>query len=42
VLLVAVGRGPRTTGLGVEEQGVRLDRGVVVVDEPLHPGVGNV
>ncbi|MGC5166547.1 dihydrolipoyl dehydrogenase [Luteimicrobium sp. DT211] len=42
VLLVAVGRGPRTAGLGFEEQGVRLDRGFVVVDERLHTGVGNV
>jgi dihydrolipoamide dehydrogenase len=42
VLLVAVGRGPRTAGLGFEEQGVRLDRGFVVVDERLRTGVGNV
>ncbi|MCB7135489.1 dihydrolipoyl dehydrogenase [Cellulosimicrobium marinum] len=42
LLLVAVGRGPRTAGLGFEEQGVRLDRGFVVVDERLHTGVGNV
>ncbi len=33
VLLVAVGRGPRTDGLGYEEQGVALDRGYVVADE---------
>ncbi len=42
LLLVAVGRGPRTADLGFEEQGVRLDRGFVVVDERLHTGVGNV
>jgi len=42
LLLVAVGRGPRTANLGYEEQGVRLDRGFVVVDERLHTGVGNV
>jgi dihydrolipoamide dehydrogenase len=33
VLLVAVGRGPVTTGLGFEEAGVALDRGFVVTDE---------
>ncbi|MBX6372148.1 MAG: dihydrolipoyl dehydrogenase [Acidothermus sp.] len=32
-LLVAVGRGPVSANLGYEEQGVRLDRGFVVVDE---------
>ncbi len=33
LLLVAVGRGPVSEGLGYEEQGVQLDRGFVVVDE---------
>jgi dihydrolipoamide dehydrogenase len=33
LLLVAVGRGPVSSGLGYEENGVRLDRGYVVVDE---------
>ena len=33
LLLVAVGRGPVSAGLGYEEAGVRLDRGYVVVDE---------
>jgi dihydrolipoamide dehydrogenase len=33
LLLVAVGRGPVTDGLGYEEAGVRLDRGYVVTDE---------
>ncbi|TCO35401.1 dihydrolipoamide dehydrogenase [Kribbella steppae] len=32
VLLVAVGRGPNTSGLGYEEVGVALDRGFVTVD----------
>ncbi len=41
-LLVAVGRGPRTDGLGFEEQGVRMDRGFVLTDERLRTGVGNV
>lgn len=42
VLLVAVGRGPRTSGLGYEEQGIRLDRGFVLTDEKLHTGVANI
>ncbi|MFE1169582.1 dihydrolipoyl dehydrogenase [Nocardiopsis sp. NPDC058789] len=42
VLLVAIGRGPVSEGLGYEEQGVTLDRGFVKVDENLHTGVGNV
>ena len=42
VLLVAVGRGPRTQGLGFEEQGVRVDRGFVLTDERLHTGVANI
>ncbi|WP_179668161.1 dihydrolipoyl dehydrogenase [Nocardioides thalensis] len=33
VLLVAVGRGPRTAGLGYEEQGVAMERGFVLTDE---------
>jgi dihydrolipoamide dehydrogenase len=33
LLLVAVGRGPVSAGLGYEENGVALDRGYVVVDE---------
>jgi dihydrolipoyl dehydrogenase len=35
LLLVAVGRGPSTDGLGYEEQGVTTDRGFVTVDERL-------
>ena len=42
VLLVAVGRGPTTAGLGYEEQGVKLDRGFVITNERLHTGVGNI
>lgn len=34
-LLVAVGRGPATAGLGFEEAGVSLERGFVVTDEHL-------
>jgi dihydrolipoamide dehydrogenase len=33
LLLVAVGRGPTSEGLGYEQNGITLDRGFVVVDE---------
>lgn len=33
LLLVAVGRGPATDGLGFEEQGVAMERGFVLTDE---------
>ncbi len=42
LVLVAVGRGPVSAGLGYEDHGVALDRGWVVVDERLRtsaPGV---
>lgn len=42
VLLVAIGRGPRTADIGYEEQGIKLDRGFVLTDERLHTGVGNI
>ena len=42
LLLVAVGRGPSTSGLGYEEQGITLDRGFVITDERLHTGVGSI
>ncbi|GAB3492156.1 dihydrolipoyl dehydrogenase [Nocardiopsis coralliicola] len=42
VLLVAIGRGPVSEGLGYEEQGVTMDRGFVQVDENLHTGVGSI
>lgn len=42
VLLVAVGRGPVTQGLGYEEAGIRMDRGFVLVDERLRTGVGSI
>lgn len=41
-LLVAVGRGPVTAGLGYEEAGVRLDRGFVAVDDRLLTSVAHV
>ena len=42
VLLVAVGRGPHTSGLGYEEVGVRMDRGFVLTDERLRTNLPNV
>ncbi|MDA0567670.1 dihydrolipoyl dehydrogenase [Streptomonospora sp. S1-112] len=41
-MLVAIGRAPVSEGLGYEEQGIRLERGFVKVDENLHTGVGNI
>jgi dihydrolipoamide dehydrogenase len=41
-LLVAVGRRAFTQGMGFEEAGIRLERGVIQVDERYHTGVGNV
>lgn len=41
-LLVAVGRRAYTEGMGFEEAGIRLDRGVIQVDERYHTGVGSV
>lgn len=41
-LLVAVGRGPVTAGLGYEENGVSLDRGFVTTDERLRTGADHV
>jgi dihydrolipoyl dehydrogenase len=42
LLLVAVGRGPRSDGLGYAEQGVALDRGFVVTDERLRTNLPQV
>ncbi|MET0782190.1 MAG: dihydrolipoyl dehydrogenase [Microbacterium sp.] len=41
-LLVAVGRGPSTAGLGYEENGVTLDRGFVTTDERLRTSAEHV
>jgi dihydrolipoamide dehydrogenase len=41
-LLVSVGRRAYTEGMGFEEAGIRLQRGVIQVDERYHTGVGNV
>lgn len=42
IVLVAVGRGPVTEGMGFEEQGIPMDRGFVLANERLHTGVGNI
>jgi dihydrolipoamide dehydrogenase len=42
LLLVAVGRGPATEGLGYETQGVATDRGFVLTDEHLRTNVEGV
>ncbi|MDE0545458.1 dihydrolipoyl dehydrogenase [Microbacterium sp. C7(2022)] len=41
-VLVSVGRGPRTSGIGLEGAGVALDRGFVVTDEHLQTTVPHV
>jgi dihydrolipoamide dehydrogenase len=42
LLLVAVGRGPTTDGLGFEEQGVAMERGFVLADERCRTNVEGV
>ena len=42
LLLVAVGRGPTSSGLGYEENGIAIDRGFVVVDEYCRTSVDGV
>ncbi len=42
LLLVAVGRGPSTDGLGYAEQGVEMDRGFVLADERCRTNVDGV
>jgi dihydrolipoamide dehydrogenase len=41
-LLVSVGRRAYTEGMGFEENGIRLQRGVIQVDERYHTGVANI
>lgn len=41
-LLVAVGRGPSTAGLGFEEVGIEMDRGFVLTNERLATNVSGV
>jgi dihydrolipoamide dehydrogenase len=42
LLLVAVGRGPVTEGLGYDEQGIAMDRGFVTTDERCRTNVDGV
>ncbi|MCW2755324.1 MAG: dihydrolipoamide dehydrogenase [Marmoricola sp.] len=42
LLLVAVGRGPVTAGLGYDEQGVAMDRGFVLADERCRTNVDGI
>ena len=42
VLLVAVGRGPVSTGLGYEEQGITMDRGYVLVDDKCRTNIPGI
>lgn len=42
LLLVAVGRGPKTEGMGYEAVGVAMDRGFVLTDERLRTNVPGV
>ena len=42
LLLVAVGRGPSTEGLGYDEQGVAMERGFVLTDDRCHTNVEGV
>jgi dihydrolipoamide dehydrogenase len=42
LLLVATGRGPVTTDLGADTQGIKMDRGYIVVDEMYRTSVPHV
>jgi dihydrolipoamide dehydrogenase len=42
VLLVAVGRGPVSANLGYEEQGIKMDRGYILVDEKCRTNVPGI
>lgn len=42
LMLVAVGRGPRTEGMGFEEVGIAMERGWVLADERLRTNVPGV
>jgi dihydrolipoamide dehydrogenase len=41
-VLVAVGRAPNTADVGLEELGIRTERGLIAVDDHLRTGVGDV
>ncbi len=42
LMLVAVGRGPRTDGMGFEDVGVTMDRGFVLTDDRLRTNIPGV
>ncbi len=42
LMLVAVGRGPNTAGMGYEQQGVAMDRGWVLADDHLRTNIPGV
>ncbi|WP_370619087.1 dihydrolipoyl dehydrogenase [Mumia sp. Pv 4-285] len=42
LVLIAVGRGPRTDGLGLSDHGISVDRGFVVTDDRLRTSVEGV
>ncbi|MSZ54080.1 MAG: dihydrolipoyl dehydrogenase, partial [Actinobacteria bacterium] len=42
VLLVAVGRGPVSAGLGYEEAGIKMDRGYILVDNKCRTNVAGI
>ncbi len=42
ILLVAVGRGPNTAGMGYDEQGIAMERGWVLVDDRLRTNIPGV
>jgi dihydrolipoamide dehydrogenase len=42
IMLVAVGRGPNTAGLGYEEQGINMERGWVLTNDRLQTNVPGV
>jgi len=42
VLLVAVGRGPVTSGIGYEEQGIAMDRGYITVDDKCRTNIPGI
>lgn len=41
-MFVAIGRGPRTDGMGFEEAGVKLDKGYIVVDQSYKTSVDGI
>jgi dihydrolipoamide dehydrogenase len=42
IMLVAVGRGPNTAGMGYDEQGVTMDRGFVLTNDRLETNIPGV